>query len=102
MTNSLLTYMNLNFKKALSIFLVFHAINLFSQTTIPVNTSLRDTLTKSASLYYVKGNVFVAKNGSENALLFWLKSIQLMGRSSSTKTKNKTLTASKEDLLKEN
>lgn len=77
-------------------------IVLYAQTTIPVNTSLRGTLAKSASPYYVKGNVFVPKNGRGNAVLFWFKSIQLMGRSSSTKTKNKTLTASEEDLLKEN
>lgn len=35
-----------------------------SQTLIPVNTSLRGTLTKSASPYYVKGNIFVPKDST--------------------------------------
>lgn len=35
-----------------------------SQTLIPANTPVRGTLTKSASPYYVKGNVFVPKDST--------------------------------------
>src|SRR5574343_303128 len=42
----------------------FWVTEIISQTTIPVNTSLRGTLTKSASPYYVKGNVYVPKDST--------------------------------------
>ena len=64
MINSKLINMNFNFKNTLSLLFVLNWISVFSQTTIPANTSLRGTLTKSASPYYVKGNVFVPKDST--------------------------------------
>ena len=46
------------------VFVLFFFPTLYSQTNIFSNTSLRGTLTKSASPYYVKGNVFVPKDST--------------------------------------